>query len=232
MTETPNTRSRAPARLQRQTMAGQVADELRQKILAGDYAEGEQLLQEQLAADFGISKVPVREALHLLEAEGLIVQQFHRGAVIASLAPEQLMEIFELRTQIEVWLLGLAMENATEADCAMARSMNDALGADTDPVKGWDLNWKFHEALYLPANKPYVLDHLRILHSRTARYVRKQYDIATNRAQILDQHSEILDAYAQRDPKAQELLAQHILGAARTLTDHLITLRTSAVGQE
>ena len=164
----------------------------------------------------------------MLEAEGLITQQFHRGAVIAGLEPEHLMEIFELRTQIEVWLLGLAMERATDADVALARAMNEALGNDTDPVKGWDLNWKFHEALYLPAQKPYVLDHLRTLHSRTARYVRKQYDIATNRAHILDQHRDLLDAYARRDPAAKDLLAQHILNSARKLTDRLIDIRTSA----
>lgn len=218
---------RAPLRLQRQTMAGQVADELRRKILAGDYAEGEQLLQEQLAADFGISKVPVREALHMLEAEGLIVQQFHRGAVIAGLEPEHLMELFELRTEIECWLLELAMARANADDLQAAAAMNEALGANTDPVNGWDLNWKFHEALYRPAGKPYVLDHLRTLHSRTARYVRRQYELATNRAHILKEHSAILEAYAQRDPEAPNLLRQHILGAARKLTDRLIALRTA-----
>ena len=58
--------------------------------------------------------------------------------------------------------------------------------------------------------------------------MRKQYDIATNRAHILDQHRDLLDAYARRDPAAKDLLAQHILNSARKLTDRLIDIRTSA----
>lgn len=212
---------RPPVRLQRQTMAGQVADELRRRILSGEHEEGEQLLQEQLAAEFGVSKVPVREALHVLEAEGLVVQQFHRGAVVAGFSPEQLMELFELRANIESWLLGIAMPQATEGAIAAAQDANEQLSQADDPVAAWDLNWRFHEALYAPAGKPYVLDHLRTLHSRTARYVRLQYSRATNQSEILGEHQRILDLYARKDPAAVERLSDHILGAARKLTAHL-----------
>ncbi|WP_163535484.1 GntR family transcriptional regulator [Frigidibacter albus] len=202
-------------------MAGQVADELRRRIISGDYAEGEQLLQEQLAQDFGVSKVPVREALHLLEAEGLITQQFHRGAVVAGISPRDLMELFELRAQIEGWLLGLAMPLASEADIAAARARNAQLLVTTDPVEGWDLNWRFHEMLYVPAGKPYILDHLRQLHTWTARYVREVYASATSRQQITDEHEAILQAYARQDPATGPMLSDHILRGARTLTDRL-----------
>ena len=216
---------RPPVRLQRQTMAGQVADELRRRIVSGDYAEGEQLLQEQLAQDFGVSKVPVREALHLLEAEGLITQQFHRGAVVTGISPRDLMELFELRAQIEGWLLGLAMPLATEADVAAARARNAQLRATNDPVEGWDLNWRFHEMLYVPAGKPYILDHLRQLHTRTARYVREVYATATSRQQVTDEHEAILAAYARQDPATGAMLSDHILRGARKLTDQLIQMQ-------
>lgn len=218
---------RAPVQLNRQTMAGQVAEELRRRILAGEHVEGEQLMQEQLASEFGVSKVPVREALHMLEAEGLVVQQFHRGAVVSGLEPAHLMELFELRTQIEVWLLGLAMPVATETDVDEARRMNARLSASDEPVQGWDLNWRFHEMMYRPANKPYVLEHLKTLHSRTARYVRLQYSIATNKQKILDQHENILAAYARKDATAMDLLRSHILGAAKKLTDRLAEIKAA-----
>ena len=69
--------------LKKQTIAGQVAEELRIRIMSGHYNTGHQLLQEQLATEFGVSKVPIREALHLLEAEDLISQEFHRGAIVS-----------------------------------------------------------------------------------------------------------------------------------------------------
>ncbi len=225
MENAPPRTVRPPVRLQRQTMAGQVADELRRRILSGDYAEGEQLLQEQLAQDFGVSKVPVREALHLLEAEGLITQQFHRGAVVTGIAPRDLMELFELRAQIEGWLLGLAMPLATEADVAAARARNAQLRNTTDAVEGWDLNWRFHEMLYVPAGKPYILDHLRQLHTRTARYVREVYATATSRQQVTDEHEAILSAYARQDPATGSMLSEHILRGARKLTDQLTQMQ-------
>lgn len=230
MENAPARTVRPPVRLQRQTMAGQVADELRRRIISGDYVEGEQLLQEQLAQDFGVSKVPVREALHLLEAEGLITQQFHRGAVVTGISPRDLMELFELRAQIEQWLLGLAMPLATEGDVASARARNVQLRATTDPVEGWDLNWRFHEMLYAPADKPYILDHLRQLHTRTARYVREVYASATSREQITEEHEVILQAYAQKDPKTGAMLSDHILRAARSLTDRLAEMQSRPNG--
>ena len=100
---------RAPKRpLKRQATASQVADELRRRILSGEIPAGTQLPQEQLAADFGVSKVPVREALFQLEAEGFVTQQFHRTAIVSGLEPDEITQIFELRCQIESWLLGLA----------------------------------------------------------------------------------------------------------------------------
>ena len=147
MTDSPKSPARAPMRLQRQTMAGQVADELRHKILGGEYAEGEQLLQEQLAADFGIRKVPVREALHQLAAEGFVEPEFHRGAPVAGLSAGDVMEVFELRTLIEVWLLELGMAAATEHDVHVARDMAREIDQIKDPADFPDLKWRVHEAL-------------------------------------------------------------------------------------
>lgn len=208
---------RPTAHLKRQTMAGQVADALRERIYAGHAVEGDKLMQEDLAAEFGVSKVPVREALHLLEAEGLVSQRFHRGAVVAGLTPPQLMELFELRVQIETWLLRLAAENAVDADFESASAMNLRCRDSDDPIEAWDLNWRFHEALYRPSGKPHALDHVRKIHSQTARYVRMQHRLVTDRAEIAAEHDAILQAVRDRDPDMAELLERHILGAAHKL---------------
>lgn len=217
-----------PMRLQRKSMAGEVADELRRRILAGEVAEGTQLMQEQLAAEFGISKVPIREALFQLEAEGFVTQQFHRGAVVSGLSPEQIMEIFELRSQIEAWLLELAMASATEEDIAQARSLADQFEASDDPVVAWDSNWGFHEALYRPAGKPFATEHLRKLHSQTARYVRMQYSLALDKSAIAQEHLELLELFRQKSPKAKAYLRNHIINAATKLTERLSVQRKTA----
>ncbi|MGE4242130.1 GntR family transcriptional regulator [Ramlibacter sp.] len=209
------------ARLQRQTMSGQVADDLRRRILSGEFPEGTQLLQEQLAAEFGISKVPVREALHQLEAEGFVIQQFHRGATVAGLSPDEIMEVFELRTQIEVWLMELGMAAATLDDVIAARRYADRIAVSTDPAEFPELNWQFHEALYRPAKKPFVIDHLRKLHSQAERYVRMQLSPDLNKEEVIQGHEELLELYARKDARVLDRLRRHILGFAEQLTAYL-----------
>lgn len=226
------TAARPQEKFKRQPYAVQVADELRRRILAGEISEGTQLMQEQLASEFGISKVPVREALFQLEAEGYVVQQFHRGAVVAGLSPAQLMELFELRAEIEAWLLGLAMKSATAADIASATGIAAKLSATDDPDEAWDLNWRFHEALYQPANKPFVVSHLRKLHSQTARYVRMQYAVALNRDKIRAEHEELLARYTRSDVSTVKALREHILHAARQLTERLTELQRQRAAAE
>lgn len=218
-------------RLHRQGMAGQVADELRRRILSGELAEGVQLLQEQLASEFGISKVPVREALHQLAAEGFVVQEFHRGATVAGLSPDEVMEVFELRTQIEVWLLGLGMAAATAVDVLNAQKIARMIDELKDPVGFPDLNWRFHEALYLPAGKPFVLDYLKRLHSQSQRYVRMQLSPALDKDEVIHGHAEILELYARKDPAALDRLRKHILGFAEQLTAYLTKVNEERVAR-
>jgi len=218
----PKSAARQSVKLQRQGMAGQVADELRQRILSGELAEGVQLLQEQLASEFGISKVPIREALHQLAAEGFVVQEFHRGATVAGLSPDEVMEVFELRTQIEVWLLELGMAAATAVDVLHAQKLAQKIDDLNDPASFPDLNWSFHEALYLPARKPFVLDYLKRLHSQSQRYVRMQLSPALDKDEAIHGHGEILELYARKDPAAIDRLRKHIMGFAERLTAYLV----------
>ena len=207
--------------LKRQGLADQVATAVRERILTGEIGEGHQLMQEQLAAEFGVSKVPVREALFQLEAEGFVAQHFHRGAVVVGHSPEEVMEIFELRTEIEVWLLRLAMAKATEKDVKAAKILATAIAKARDPDKSWELNWRFHEALYKPADKPFVIDHLAKLHFKTARYVRAQYAVALSRDGIDVEHRKLIELYETRNQEAVTFLREHILQAATQLTEHL-----------
>src|SRR5437868_10445798 len=85
----------------RRTTPGMVADVLRDAIRSGDLKGGQPLRQDELAAQFGLSRIPVREALRRLEGEGLVTVNPHRGAVVSILSNEELHEICEIRVALE-----------------------------------------------------------------------------------------------------------------------------------
>ncbi len=85
----------------RSSLVTRVAEGLREKIMRGEIKEGEQLLQDRVASSFNVSRIPVREALRQLEAEGLVTFADYRGAVVSSMPPEQIRELFELRVVVE-----------------------------------------------------------------------------------------------------------------------------------
>jgi len=81
----------------RQSLGAAVVERLREKILSGELREGEQLRQDAIATEYQISRIPVREALTHLAAEGLVTLVANRGAVVSALSPEEIMELFETR---------------------------------------------------------------------------------------------------------------------------------------
>jgi len=93
----------------RQSLATAVADKLREKILNGELREGQQLRQDAIAAELRVSRIPVREALRQLEAEGLVTIIPHRGAVVSALSLEEIEELFEIRAVLECHILRKAM---------------------------------------------------------------------------------------------------------------------------
>src|SRR3954462_13718603 len=125
-TRSPASASPAHARgatvvpIQRQTIASMTVEALRERILRGDYPDGEPLRQDALADELGVSRIPVREALRQLEAEGLVTFNPHRGAVVSTLSLEEIEELLELRADIECELLRRAIPSTTAPDLARA----------------------------------------------------------------------------------------------------------------
>src|SRR5690606_29038054 len=103
-----------PLAMQRKTVVEMAVEILRDKILHGDYREGSPLRQDALAAELGVSRIPVREALRQLEVEGLVTFSPHLGAVVSSLSLNEIEELFDLRALLESELLRQAVKRMTD----------------------------------------------------------------------------------------------------------------------
>lgn len=204
--------------IKRRTVTSSVIDLIRDRIISGHYKGGQQIRQEAIAEEAGVSRIPIREALLQLEAEGLVVIHTHRGAVVAALTIEDAIDIFEARIALEPFILKKAIEQATEVDVAnVQRALKEysaALRGKEPPARLSELNWDFHKALSRPAKRPRSLALLSTLYASADRYLRLQIDARSAQKKALDDHQNLAEAFATRDQvRAQKLLKKHIADA-------------------
>lgn len=215
--------------LRRQTLTGMTLDALRERILQGAFPEGEPLRQDAIAEELGVSRIPVREALRQLEAEGLVTFHPHRGAVVTTLSLDEIAELFELRAEIESDLLRRSIPLMTTADHRRARAILDAydLALRAGEVAAWgDLNWQFHSALYAASNRQFTLAIVSKLHQHSDRYLRMQLSLTHGESRARIEHRAILAAAKKRDAvKAPALMRRHILDAGQSLVSFLAAHR-------
>jgi DNA-binding GntR family transcriptional regulator len=218
----PTPHTRAPSRpIARQTLTAATLEAIRERILSGAYPEGEQLRQDAIAAELGVSRIPVREALRQLEVEGLVTFSPHRGAVVSSLSIAEIEELFELRSLIESDLIHRAVPRLTEEDFQRANEILDAfeVALKRRDVAAWgDLNWQFHSTLYVAAERPLTMAIVENLHHHTNRYSRMQLALTHGESRANEEHRAIVEAARKRNAdRAARLLTAHILGAGRSL---------------
>lgn len=216
---------RPAAPIQRQTVASMTVEALRERILRGDFPEGEPLRQDALAEELGVSRIPVREALRQLEAEGLVTFSPHRGAVVSTLSLEEIEELFELRADVECELLRRAIPNTGGEHLARAGDILDEFDAALETgetERCGPLNWRFHSALYAPARRNFTMGVVQKLHQHSDRYFRMHVVLARGGARANQEHRAIAEAVREQDVKgALRLLRDHILGAGQSLVAFL-----------
>lgn len=208
--------------VERKSLSAQVADKLRQLIISNTYAQGEQLRQEEVARQLGVSHIPVRAAFQLLEAEGLITNVPYKGAVVTRLSAAEIEEYFDIRATLEVDLLKRSIGGISPEAIARARKLVERM--DTASPERWgEYNWKLHEELYSAANRPITLDFVRKIHDNLDRYVRIQLSLSEeNRQRAHEEHIQLIELCAAGDrQKAMRLLSAHICGVRDDLLNHL-----------
>ncbi len=215
-------------KIKRQSLPETLAEALRERILNGDFKEGEALVQDAIAQEYDVSRMPVREALRQLEACGLVVMHLHKGAVVNSVPTEQIAELFELRALLECELLTRAIPRMTEQHLAASQAVLTALEASYSraDVASWGrLNWEFHRSLYLAADRVQTLTIVQGINLQTDRYIRLQLLLTRGIEDAEKEHRELLRLCKRGDAqRATDFLGKHIAAAGRNL---VVTLRES-----
>lgn len=191
--------------------ADAVAQSLRALILDGTFGIGSQLRQEDLARRFGVSRIPVREALGRLQAEGLVEHFADRGSVVAGRSVDDLLETLDIRIALETRAMRLAMPNLAARDIKAAREIMRRYDEAESPRQWTELNLEFHLALYRPCARPRLVRMIEDLVRGISLHLRQHISHTVGRRDPQAEHKDLLKACVAGDVElAVRLTEQHI----------------------
>lgn len=203
---------------------------IRDAIITGALAPGSALRQEELARTYASSRMPIREALRTLSAEGLVQLIPNKGAIVAPIAADELRENFEMREAAETLAIRLAVPHLSNAHIDAAAAVQKRLET-CDILEFGALNKAFHTTLYRPADRPRLIAHIASLHDIAERYLRFTLVHLDYVGRSSDDHEAILEACYRRDvDRAISLTSSHILDAGRTLEQYLRRVASGYTG--
>lgn len=200
--------------------ADAVTATLRDMILSGALGIGVQLKQEALAKRFGVSRIPIREALKRLQAEGLIEHTPHQGSIVASRSIPELLEILDIRIGLETRALKLAIPRMKASDHKKARDIMARYDGSESPIEWSELNLEFHLCLYAPCGRPRLLKMIEEMVRGIGVHLRAQQSYKAGRKAPQAEHREMLKACIAKDiAGAVSLLETHIEHTQRALEE-------------
>ncbi|MEK0158426.1 GntR family transcriptional regulator [Pseudoalteromonas piscicida] len=208
-----------------------VAEAIREKILTGEIKAGEPLRQAALADELNVSRIPVREALLQLEAEGLVNFEAHKGATVTRLSAEQIDEIFDLRALLEAELLCHSIDKLTARDLleaeAILAELEEAMAAGDTQLATGKLNAEFHSKLYSKAQRPQTRELVDVYSKNSERYVRMHILLAGGIKTAPEEHRQLLELCRDKNTKgACDFLKKHITGAKDDIKALLLKLES------
>lgn len=203
-----------------------VYESIRDAIVAGRYEAQEKLVQEQVAADLGVSRTPVRDALNRLAHEGIVTWRPGSGYHVNDLTDHDITEVFEVRRNLEVLALEKACGRLSRVQISRVNTVIEEMAeADpTDAIAQFELNRRFHQAMVEPAGNQLLLAMLDQLwdHPVSRRITRSYIHDAENVGRMIEEHRQILQASLDGDlDRLTALSTSHMAeGYGETLSDH------------
>ncbi|MYM84015.1 FCD domain-containing protein [Duganella sp. FT50W] len=191
-----------------------LAAALRRLIASGELPDGARLVERDLAERFAVSRIPLREAIQQLAAEGLVEQYQNRGAMVRTLTAADIDEVYDLRMLLEgdaIYRAVQRMDAETLARAGLVHRLLDA--ADTREKQG-ELNREFHALLYAPCGNQRQLKAIRELRTEVERYERLQSMLLADTPSFQHEHADILQACVAGDAdRARAMTIAHLTSA-------------------
>lgn len=204
-----------PSDNRRRTLAEELRLQLADDIVRGNLAPGATLDETDLAARFGVSRTPVREAIRQLAASGLIDARAHRAAVVARPGEEHLAGMFEAMGEIEALCAGMAAERMTIAERQALQATHETLRALIhvgDPQRHHEINEVFHGAIYGGAHNSYLAEMAVATRVRVQPFRRAQFRNLGRLAKSFAEHDRVVAAILRGDRQAAgAAMREHIL---------------------
>ena len=199
------------------TKSEYVYRQIKEAILREEFAPGSRLRQEELAKKFNTSQMPVREALRMLKAEGLVASQSHHGAVVIDIPPRQYLDMTSVRTYLEQLAICEAVPHHTERSIKNLERLAKRMESATDGRKYSELNHQFHMALIEPCLNEVLKELIRSQWQRVwKKYSRSLFVVRPERMEAASaEHQEIVNAIQSRS-------VRRVLAAATAHRDHTL----------
>ncbi|AVA34701.1 MULTISPECIES: GntR family transcriptional regulator [Cupriavidus] len=205
-----------------ESTADLVAESLRELIASGEAMDGTRLVERDLAEKFGVSRIPLREALQRLESEGLVEINRNRGAVVRTLSPADVEEIYSLRMLLEGDAIYQAVKHMDDETLSRVELVHRLLGDAKSREKQGQLNREFHELLYAPCGNTRQLNSIRDLRTQVERYERLQSTLLADTKMFQREHAEILKACTDGNAKGARSMTVAHLASAKRIVEQLV----------
>lgn len=202
--------------------ADAVAASLREMIINGELQAGERLVERDLAERFGISRIPMREAIQRLEREGLLDIFRNRGAVVRMLSASDVQEIYDMRTLLEGDAIYRSVKRFDDETLARAELVHRLLGESNVPRRQGELNREFHALLYSCCGNARQLKAIAELRSQVERYERLQATLLADTPSFQVEHDAILQACRERNARGARAMTVAHLDSARRIVMRLV----------
>ena len=201
---------------------------IEEMIATGTLHPGQHLDETELARQFGVSRTPIRETLNQLASMGIVVIRPRRGAIVADLGPQQLVEMFEVMAELEAMCGRLAARRMTpeehEGLLAAHQACKEARNAQESDTYFYQ-NEAFHDAIYMGSHNQFLIEQTRRLHRRLRPYRRLQLRVRDRVSNSFDEHDEVVQAIIRGDGEATAvLLRSHIMIQGQRFADLMASL--------
>lgn len=195
---------------------------IQEALRLGRYKSGDRLIAEDIAAEIGMSRMPVREAFRRLAADGLVVLRPNRGCIVAGLTLDELYEVFEMRSVLEGLAVRLAITRFDEDVLdELERLLERMERAGQSGSSDWVVrHQEFHGRIYALSGRPKLIRQISALHVVIEPYMRIWFDYVDKPLSSREEHNALIAALRSGDARhAEQIMRDHILGTAPMLAD-------------